>query len=88
MAGERERERADEKQRGKAAGEGGMSVSEAGRLGGETVREKYGPGFYSEIGRKGGEHSHRGEAEKTEKQEKQREGKQGGDSSRRPREEE
>ena len=31
-----------------------MSTSEAGKKGGETVREKYGPEFYSEIGRKGG----------------------------------
>ncbi len=30
--------------------EGGMTVSEAGRRGGETVRDKYGPQFYSEIG--------------------------------------
>ncbi len=32
-----------------------MSTSEAGRKGGETVKEKYGPEFYSEIGKKGGE---------------------------------
>lgn len=34
---------------------GDMSVREAGRKGGETVRDKYGPEFYSEIGQKGGE---------------------------------
>ena len=32
-----------------------MSVSEAGRKGGQTVRDKYGPSFYEEIGRKGGQ---------------------------------
>jgi uncharacterized protein len=30
---------------------------EAGRKGGETTKEKYGEGFYSEIGREGGERS-------------------------------
>jgi len=33
---------------------GEMTVSQAGRKGGETVRERYGSGFYEEIGRKGG----------------------------------
>jgi uncharacterized protein len=40
---------------------GGMTVSEAGRKGGETVRDKYGPEFYAQIGRKGGAHSHQGD---------------------------
>ncbi|MNX67813.1 Glucose starvation-inducible protein B [compost metagenome] len=35
--------------------QGGMSVREAGRKGGNTVKQKYGPEFYSEIGHKGGE---------------------------------
>ncbi len=34
---------------------GGMTVQEAGRKGGNTVKEKYGPEFYSKIGQKGGE---------------------------------
>ena len=34
---------------------GSMSVSEAGRKGGQTVRDKYGHSFYEEIGRKGGQ---------------------------------
>jgi len=34
---------------------GDMTVQEAGHLGGETVKEKYGPEFYSEIGHKGGQ---------------------------------
>src|SRR6266568_4154313 len=34
---------------------GAMSVSEAGRKGGQTVRDKYGHTFYEEIGRKGGD---------------------------------
>lgn len=33
----------------------GMSREEAGHLGGEATKEKYGPDFYEEIGRKGGE---------------------------------
>ena len=41
------------------AGKGEMSVSEAGRKGGqkggETTAKRYGPGFYQEIGRKGGQ---------------------------------
>jgi len=37
----------------KSSGE--LSVREAGRLGGNKVKEKYGPDFYSEIGTKGGE---------------------------------
>jgi general stress protein YciG len=34
---------------------GDMSVREAGKKGGDTVRERYGSGFYETIGRKGGE---------------------------------
>ena len=47
---------------GKAAGRGepeegrrGMTVSEAGRKGGITVRDERGHAFYEEIGRKGGQ---------------------------------
>jgi general stress protein YciG len=35
--------------------QGGMSVREAGRRGGERDKAKYGSEFYEEIGRKGGE---------------------------------
>ena len=36
-------------------GKGGeMSVREAGKKGGDTVRERYGSGFYETIGQKGG----------------------------------
>ncbi len=41
-----------------AAASGSMSVSDAGRKGGETTLRERGPGFYSEIGREGGKHSH------------------------------
>jgi general stress protein YciG len=41
-------------------GKGKITVEEAGRKGGEAVVEKYGPEHMSEIGRKGGEHSHGG----------------------------
>ena len=34
---------------------GEMSVREAGKKGGDTVRERYGSGFYEEIGHKGGQ---------------------------------
>lgn len=35
--------------------EGEMSVREAGKKGGDTVRDRYGSGFYETIGRKGGQ---------------------------------
>ncbi len=34
---------------------GGMTVREAGRKGGQKVRDERGHAFYEEIGRKGGE---------------------------------
>jgi len=37
-----------------AKAKGSMTVAEAGRKGGETVRDTYGHGFYEEIGKKGG----------------------------------
>ncbi|MBD5633571.1 MAG: general stress protein B [Candidatus Eremiobacteraeota bacterium] len=43
-----------ESEKAKAAG-GEMSVREAGKKGGDTVRERYGSGFYETIGRKGGQ---------------------------------
>jgi general stress protein YciG len=33
---------------------GGMTVAEAGRMGGKLVSEKYGAAFYERIGKKGG----------------------------------
>lgn len=42
-----------QEQNGKVGGE--MSVREAGKKGGDTVRERYGSGFYEQIGRKGGQ---------------------------------
>src|ERR1700680_3236523 len=42
-----------QEQNGKPGGE--MSVREAGKKGGDTVRERYGSGFYEQIGRKGGQ---------------------------------
>jgi general stress protein YciG len=37
------------------AAKGGMTVAEAGRKGGITVRDERGHEFYEEIGRKGGQ---------------------------------
>jgi len=34
---------------------GGMTVAEAGRLGGEATRDAHGIEFYEKIGKKGGE---------------------------------
>ena len=34
---------------------GKMTVGEAGRKGGKTTLKKYGPGFYQDIGKKGGD---------------------------------
>ena len=47
----------------KGGGKGSMTVQEAGRKGGErggrkggeTTRDRYGHGFYEEIGKKGGD---------------------------------
>src|SRR2546428_6775159 len=39
----------------KKESKGGMTVREAGRKGGEKVRDQRGHEFYEEIGRKGGE---------------------------------
>ena len=39
---------------GKKSGKGTMTVAEAGRKGGLTVRDQRGHEFYEEIGRKGG----------------------------------
>ncbi|MDA8217059.1 MAG: hypothetical protein M0Z94_05510 [Dehalococcoidales bacterium] len=38
-----------------AKDKGEMTVEQAGRKGGLKVSQKYGRGFYEEIGRKGGE---------------------------------
>jgi uncharacterized protein len=39
----------------KAKAKGGMTVAEAGRKGGQKVRDERGHEFYEEIGRKGGQ---------------------------------
>src|ERR1700738_4901130 len=40
--------------------DGEMSVREAGKKGGDTVRDRYGSGVYEEIGRKGGQGAREG----------------------------
>ena len=39
----------------KTPSKGGMTVAEAGRKGGQKVRDERGHEFYEEIGRKGGQ---------------------------------
>jgi general stress protein YciG len=34
---------------------GEMTVKEAGRKGGNTTKERHGPGYYENIGKKGGQ---------------------------------
>ena len=41
-----------------------MTVREAGRKGGESVKRKYGSEYYSKIGRKGGSSSGKGSDER------------------------
>jgi len=43
------------KPKARKKGAGGMTVAEAGRKGGLTVRDTRGHEFYEEIGRKGGQ---------------------------------
>ena len=45
---------------------GGMTVAEAGRRGGNAVKDKYGPDYYSEIGKKGGQASRRSRSGRSE----------------------
>ena len=42
------------KRKGTGTGKGSLTVADAGRKGGTTVRDRYGHEFYEEIGRKGG----------------------------------
>ncbi len=46
---------AEERREKSKEGKGEMTVSEAGRLGGEKTAETHGREFYEEIGQKGGE---------------------------------
>ena len=41
--------------RGPSKSKGGMTIAEAGRKGGQKVRDERGHEFYEEIGRKGGQ---------------------------------
>jgi uncharacterized protein len=54
MADEVEADLKDEAEDESGGSDGEMSVREAGKKGGDTVRKRYGSEFYKKIGRKGG----------------------------------
>ncbi|MBV8602730.1 MAG: general stress protein B [Candidatus Eremiobacteraeota bacterium] len=55
MATEKPKNTNAKKEEADAENGGEMSVREAGKKGGDTVRDRYGSGFYEKIGRKGGQ---------------------------------
>ena len=61
-----------------------LTVSEAGKIGGKRVKEKYGHEFYVEIGRKGGEATKKNLANDPDfyKRLGEKGGKKGGESTR------
>lgn len=58
-----------------------MSVSEAGRMGGEKVRDERGPEFYSEIGQQQGKENNPGNFANRDKEDVREAGREGGSSS-------
>src|SRR5260221_9555961 len=61
-----------------------MSTSEAGRMGGEKVRDERGPKFYSEIGRQQGKDNNPGNFANRPKEDVQAAGRRGGRPPERP----
>jgi general stress protein YciG len=64
-----------------------MSTSEAGRKGGEKVRDERGPEFYSEIGKKQGKQNNPGNFANRPKDEVEAAGRKGGEARGHQREE-
>src|SRR4030081_3672562 len=67
---------------GKRKPGGGMTVRDAGKKGGETVKRKYGPEFYEAIGRKGGEATKQAHGHEFYEQIGKKGGKKGGEATR------
>lgn len=67
--------------------DGSMSTSEAGRLGGEKVRDERGSEFYSEIGKKQGKQNNPGNFANRPKEDVEAAGRKGGEARGRTREE-
>jgi uncharacterized protein len=57
-----------------------MTTSEAGRKGGEKVRDERGPQFYSEIGKKQGKATNPGNFANRPKEDVQNAGRKGGEA--------
>lgn len=60
-----------------------MTTAEAGRMGGEKVRDERGPEFYSEIGKQQGKENNPGNFANRDKKEVQEAGRRGGENSHR-----
>jgi general stress protein YciG len=74
---------ADIKTDGAAPGsDGRMTVQEAGRRGGESVKQKYGAAFYETIGRKGGQATKEAHGHAFYEQIGKKGGKKGGETTR------
>jgi general stress protein YciG len=57
-----------------------MTTSQAGRMGGEKVRDERGPEFYSEIGRQQGKENNPGNFANRPKKDVQEAGRRGGEA--------
>jgi len=60
--------------------DGSMSTSEAGKMGGEKVRDERGPEFYSEIGKKQGKENNPGNFANRPKEDVEAAGRKGGEA--------
>jgi len=67
--------------------DGSMSTSEAGKMGGEKVRDERGPEFYSEIGKKQGKENNPGNFANRPKEDVEAAGRKGGEARGHQREE-
>ena len=60
--------------------DGSMSTSQAGKMGGEKVRDERGPEFYSEIGKKQGKDNNPGNFANRPKEDVEAAGRKGGEA--------